>query len=373
VANPSGESPPRSAQLAQVLRSPLTQVAIIFVVAAAFRFWAIDRLPPGLFGDEAAEGLDALDVLAGRGAVFFPANYGREGLYIWFVAGSIKLLGVTPFATRLPAILLGIATCLLTWSMARELIRALPPGPSPRVHASLRAWGPLIAGLFLATSYWHVHFSRFSQRTILTPFAIALAVWGFWAGVNTGRLRWWALAGLGVGLALHSYSVGRFFPVLIALFLAVDWLLRFRSRVFRPVLSRHWRGVLLMIALAALIFAPLAYYFLTHPGSFFQRASAVATYAGGGQQEMLATVARSALANAAQYVVPGAGDKAQFHNLPGRPIFEPLTAVLALAGLAWCLARPRQPVALFLLLWVAVMTRRTGAATGWWSPRENGG
>ena len=51
VAEPSGESSRRSAQLARVLRSPLTQLAIIFVIATAFRFWAIDRFPPGLFGD----------------------------------------------------------------------------------------------------------------------------------------------------------------------------------------------------------------------------------------------------------------------------------------------------------------------------------
>nr|MCU0510576.1 hypothetical protein [Anaerolineae bacterium] len=160
MADSSGGSTGRGRSLAQTLQSPAIQLAIILIVAAAFRFWAIDRFPPGLFGDEAAEGLDALDALAGRGALFFPANYGREGLYIWLVAGSIKLLGVTPFATRLPAILLGVATCLVTWAMAREMIRALPQRPSSRLDAWLRAWGPLVAALFLATSYWHIHFSR---------------------------------------------------------------------------------------------------------------------------------------------------------------------------------------------------------------------
>jgi hypothetical protein len=242
------------------------------------------------------------------------------------------------------------------------MIAALPQQPGSRRDAFLAAWGPLIAGLLLATSYWHVHFSRFSQRTILTPFALGLAAWGFWRGANTGRLRWWALAGAGIGIGLHSYSAGRFFPVFIALFLAVDWLVN-RRRERRPILIAHWRGILLMVALAALIFAPLGIYFVTHPGSFFQRASAVATYVGAGPSAMLGTIGQSALANLAQYVVPGAGDKAQFHNLPGRPIFEPLTAILALAGLAWLLTRPRQPVALFLLLWVGVMTLPAALAT----------
>ena len=78
------------------LGNPWLHVALIVLVAAFFRLWLIDRIPPGLFGDEATDGLDALDVLAGRGAVFFPANFGREGLHMWIVAGMFRLLGVTP-------------------------------------------------------------------------------------------------------------------------------------------------------------------------------------------------------------------------------------------------------------------------------------
>ncbi len=103
------------------LHNPWLHVAIIVLVAGFFRLWLIGRIPPGLFGDEATDGLDALDVLAGRGAVFFPANYGREGLHMWIVAGMFRLLGVTPLALRLPSAIAGILTAVATYWLGREL------------------------------------------------------------------------------------------------------------------------------------------------------------------------------------------------------------------------------------------------------------
>ena len=372
----------------RVIASPWVQLALILAVAAFFRLWQIGSIPPGLFGDEAAEGLDALDVLAGRGQVFFPSNYGREGLYIWLVALSLKLFGVTPLAVRLPAILIGILTCAVAWWLAREWGSAdwkqgglvdWEPGPqstnSPTYQftnlptyqfTNLQTYLPLLTGLYLATAYWHVHFSRFSQRTVLTPFAIGLAAAAFWRGLNLGRTRWFVAAGAFMGLALHTYSVGRFFPVFLAVFLGLQWLVAPKPGPGEPeqrILARHWRPILLMFGVAALVFAPLGSYFATHPGTFMMRASAVATYAGEGLLASLKTIGRAALANFAQYIVPGAGDQAQFHNLPGRPVFEPLTALLALIGVWLCLRRWRQPAALFLLTWLVVLTAPAALAT----------
>lgn len=370
------------------LGNPWFQLALILAVAAFFRLWQIGSIPPGLFGDEAAEGLDALDVLAGRGQAFFPSNYGREGLYIWLVALSLKLFGVTPLAVRLPAIVIGILTCAVAWWLAREWgsvdwkqgrwVDQEPGLPSANLpthqpthqptyqFTHLQTYLPLLTGLYLATAYWHVHFSRFSQRTVLTPFAIGLATAAFWRGLNLGRTRWFVAAGAFMGLALHTYSVGRFFPVFMAVFLGLQWLVTPKPGPGAPeqrILARHWRPILLMFLVAALVFAPLGVYFLTHPGTFMMRASAVATYAGAGPLESLKTIGRAALANLAQYVVPGAGDKAQFHNLPGRPVFDLLTAFLAIIGLLLCVRRWRQPAALFLLIWLVVLTAPAALAT----------
>jgi predicted membrane-bound mannosyltransferase len=64
------------------LRTPLL-LGLVIVLGAALRFAAIGEAPPGLYTDEAANGNDALHALAtGEWQWFYPANNGREGLFI---------------------------------------------------------------------------------------------------------------------------------------------------------------------------------------------------------------------------------------------------------------------------------------------------
>ena len=108
----------------KLLNLPETKwLALIFLAGIILRVYAIDRLPPGLFGDEAVEGLDALDVLAGNFFIWFHAHLGREPLYVYLVALSYKFLGVTPFATRLPALMVGLLTIPTTFFLVREWAR----------------------------------------------------------------------------------------------------------------------------------------------------------------------------------------------------------------------------------------------------------
>jgi len=381
----------RMSQRASWLHNPWLQLGLVLLVAGAFRLWQIERIPPGLFGDEATEGLDALDVLAGRGAIFFPANYGREGLHVWIVAAAFRLLGalhgraflIDPLALRLPSALAGILTTAATYWLGRELVQAWRNG-SP-VRASEADGGlidrlidlvPLVASLYVATSFWHIHFSRFGIRGIFTPLCGALAFAAFWHAVNLragvispgqapeqagGReasprlgtwpraLGWYALSGLFFGLALHFYTASRFYPLFLGGFLLLQAGAAFLTgRKESAILRRDFLGVLLLFAMTALVFAPLGLYFLQHPGSFTQRAGEVAVFGG---TRPLARMAQAAVANVRQFFIPGSGDTAQFYNLPGRAVFDVVTALLALTGIAVLLRRWRQPAALFLLAW----------------------
>jgi len=342
-------------------------IAIIMAVAAVFRLWQLDSLPPGLFGDEATDGLDALDVLAGRGSVFFPANFGREGLHMWIVAGAFRLLDVTPLALRLPSAIAGILTALAAYWLGCELItkeeerRKKENGASSFFLLS-SSLIPLLAALYVATSYWHVHFSRFGIRGVFTPLCGALAFAAFWRAVNRRSTGWFAVAGFWLGLALHFYTASRFFPFFLAGFLLVEWLVARLTR--RPaLLPQHWRGILVLYVVAALVFAPLGLYFVQHPGSFAQRASAVTAL---GAESPLARMARAAVANVLQFFLPGGGDQEQFYNLPGRAVFDPVTALLALVGLGVLLWRWRSGPALFLLLWFPALLLPSFLATDRW-------
>lgn len=351
---------------------------LILAVSAAFRLWQLASVPPGLFGDEAVNGLDALDVLAGRARVFYPANYGREGLAMLLFAGGIQVWGPTALALRIPTALAGIGTALATYWLGRELL------------ADTRYRGvlvPLLAALLLSTSFWHVYTSRYAERLIFTPLMAALAFAAFWRAANvTGRSGaraawpWFLLAGLFLGLSAHFYSISRLLPVFLGIYLLAQagylWLAG-RTQQFDSVadrgqslLSRAFWPLLGLYGVALLVFAPLGIYFLRNPGSFTQRAQVVSAFNPElSSGDTLAVIAQAGAANLVQFFVPGAGDTAPFFNLPGRAVFDPLTAALAVAGLLLCLAlaavglQRRRPPAmaaqgarlLFLLLWFVVM------------------
>lgn len=345
---------------------------LIAAVAAALRLWQLNRFPPGLFGDEAVNGLDALDVLAGRPAVFFPANYGREGLHMLILAPFIRWLGATALALRLPSAIAGFLTTLATYWLGRELLA------HTRFRGTLVA---LLAALFLATSYWHLHFSRFGIRGVFTPLMATLAFAAFWRGArhigNPGQWPWFLLAGFFLGLGVHFYTASRLVPVFLGGYLIVQWLLaavRLRRGQRQATLASDsallraaWWPIVAMYAMAALVFAPLELYFLRTPGSFARRASSVSLFnpqvTGGNPW---ARLVQAIVANLLQFFMPGQGDQAVFYNLPGRPVFDLITALLALTGLLICLqavarslthgqpAREADPL-LFLVLWFPAM------------------
>ena len=116
---------------------------------------------------------------------------------MWLVAGMFRLLGVTPLALRLPSAIAGILTAVATYWLGRELVACLGRlGTDERtkdesdrtttVYQSIRhsSFVPLVAALYLATSYWHIHFSRFGIRGVFTPLFGALAFAAFWRAVN---------------------------------------------------------------------------------------------------------------------------------------------------------------------------------------------
>src|SRR5690606_6004156 len=91
-------------------------LSIIMLLAVFFRFWRLWDLPPGLYEDEAATGLDIVHrILAGDFRPFYATNNGRESLFFFIQAPFVKLLGPTALALRLPAALISLAVVPATY------------------------------------------------------------------------------------------------------------------------------------------------------------------------------------------------------------------------------------------------------------------
>ena len=92
------------------------------VAVVLLRLQRLNELPPGISYGEGANGLDALRVLQGEHAIFFPEKaWGREGLVMYAIALSISLFGRTEFALRLPTALASAGTVFVVFWLGQLL------------------------------------------------------------------------------------------------------------------------------------------------------------------------------------------------------------------------------------------------------------
>jgi 4-amino-4-deoxy-L-arabinose transferase-like glycosyltransferase len=305
------------------------------LLAAALRLPAAGDAPPGLYQDEAWNGLDALQVLAGERPLYFAANNGREPLFIYLVALSVGLLGRTPEAIRLVAVALGTLTIPATYALGRQWFN--------------RRVG-LLAATVVAITFWHVHLSRIGLRAVALPLVAGLALAAGWRGWRTHDRRWLILGGALYGLTFYTYLAARFTPLALALFAL--YLIRQRQHPtgnFRP------RSLVWFVLAALVVVAPLALYALRYPDIVFARADDVLiTNPAINNGDLWGTAGRHTLAVLGMFTF--AGDTIWRHNLAGRPVFDPLLALAFVVGIAICLVRfRREPAAAFALIWSGVM------------------
>ena len=306
----------------------------VILIAAILRFAELGRIPPGLYRDEAFYGLDAVNVLHGQHAIYFPANNGREPMFIYLLAASIGALGRTPFALRLPAALISLLTVPATFLMARELF-------GKRVG--------LLSAAILAVTLWPVHLAHIGYRVGLLPLLAALTVWQAARGARTGQPRHWIAAGILYGLSFYTYLAVRFTPLVIAVFALYIWFAHPRERT-------SLRKVALPFVMSALIVvAPLAIYALGHWDIFMGRGGQVTIFNPGigGPNPWLTLAGNVARATGMFF---WRGDFSARQNLPYRPVFDPVMSVFFIAGVVIASARARREAAPALaLIWMVVM------------------
>lgn len=284
-------------------------MVFILLVAAALRLPALTATPPGLHYDEAANGLLAGDIgFRGQRPVFIASYTGKEVLFFYLAAAVMRVAGESVFALRLTAAYLGLLTVAAAYWLGRMLLAD-------------RRLAVLAAGL-LAVSFWHILFSRLGFRAISQPLLQALTVGALFAGLRQESLRrswpWLILAGAALGLTAYTYLAARFFPVAL-LFGLLPLLLG------SPLLRLRLRQLALFFLAGLVVLGPLALYFLGNPETFWVRAGQVLP--GGSQLPVLLnSYFKSLLA------IFWEGDPYWRFNIPGRPLFQPLWALLLIAG-----------------------------------------
>lgn len=305
------------------------------VTAVLLRFYQLGEWPPGLYRDEAYNGLDALNVRDGQHALFFAANNGREPAYIYLSALMFGLFGPSVWALRLGAALVGSLTTIPVFLLGRSWF-------------GLRV-GLLVAWLW-AITLWPVHLSRIGLRAVLLVPCLTLAFWLGTRAYRHGLRRDWLLAGLVYGLAFYTYLAVRLTPLVLA-GLGLYLLLTRREQIGRLLRGWGWFGLGTAVTLT-----PLLILYLQQPELVLGRTGQVSILNEAVHQGNLwATLWRHTWLGLGLFIWEG--DTILRHNPAGRPMFDWLMAIPFLLGVGWCVgaAWRRQTAALVLLLWTAVM------------------
>ncbi|MFY9462302.1 MAG: glycosyltransferase family 39 protein [Candidatus Sungiibacteriota bacterium] len=252
-------------------KKELTLILAILAIGVFLRFYLITQIPPGLYPDEATNGNNAVEALRTGGfKVFYPENNGREGLFINIQAFSLWLFGEQAWALRVVSALFGSLTILGIFLLARELF-----SDKPR-RAMLVS---LFSSFFLATSFWHINFSRVGFRAITVSFFSAFGMYFLLRGLRKGKILDTVLAGIFIGLGFHTYIAFRFMPfVILAPFAIYLWRWWKSSRDNLQPSHCVPCVVALFLFITIVVALPVGFYFLQNPQDFLGRSGQVSIF-----------------------------------------------------------------------------------------------
>ncbi len=292
-------------------------LVLIIALSIIVRVYHVDFVPSGVFPDEAYNGVDAYNALQnGNYRWFYPANHGREGLFINLIAVSFNFMGVSPLSLRLPSIFLGVLTVMGVYFLSRELFRSTP-------HLALTA------SYLTAVSFWAITFSRIAFRAILMLPIITFSLYFIFRGIRTKRYYNYALSGLIFGLGFHSYIAFRLFPVLLASLI----LLLFIQHHFKKI--KYFVTSSIIFSLSALLTVfPILYCFYLHPEFIGSRTNSLSVFSQETKYILPTLIQNISLSLLKFNFI---GDSNWRHGFPSHPTLNHVVGIFFAVGIIFSL------------------------------------
>lgn len=317
-----------------ILQDPKLWIVLITLAAFGLRIWQLSSIPPGWRDDELINSLViSQKALDGQFAVYYPDASGHESLYHLFNAAMLFIFGPGTAGIRLLSAILGTLTVPLTYLVANRLF----------------GWKVgLVASAALAFSFWSLMYSRIGIRHISLPVFMLGTFYFFLAGLGFGgratlqngddnsrrSTQFLVLAGLFMGIGFYTYFASRGVPAILLGAIVYIWLF------YRASLRTRRKGLLLMAGVALFMAIPLAITLTQQPeseGRVVELAVPLVEARAGNFQPLVQHVKRTL------NMFHSDGDEEWLYNIPGRPIFGPLTAAFFWIGVAiaaWYALKP---------------------------------
>ena len=325
-------------------------IVALTLAVAMLRLYRLGELPAGIQVSEALNGVDALRVLDGEHAVFFPSEFsGHEGLVVYLIALSIAILGQTDLALRLPTAIASAGTVFVVFWLGRLLFgRDETGGVTPWRGVFIGGVSSCLMAVSIGQTVLGRTVFRANHLLLLLTLCLALLWWGW------RERKWWAitLAGVCAGLVQYTYIPARFTPFLFVAF-GLSFLIPRRSAESKDLRSEVPR-IINFGGAALLAAAPIMIFFALNPEHFFLRSNSLSVL----QPEInrgnpLGTLVESVVWHLAAFGFKG--DVSWRHNFGALPMLNPWEALFFWIGVGVSLWRWRSPACRLLLLWGAFL------------------
>jgi len=332
-----GESRGRVVHRCRSRWAELAGLALLLLGALVVRGVNLEHIPANLGGDEGTWGMEGLAMFAdGRMANPFTTRWLAFPSLSFLASGlSMRMFGATVAGLRALSALVGTATVLTTFLLAREL------------------WGWRVgwwSAVALAFGHFHIHYSRLAVNNIGDSLFITLALWLFVRGLRSRRAIYFALAGAVTGLGWYGYFGARLIGVLVALYVA--W----RAVVEYRFLARYGRLLLVMLGAALVVAFPLVLHYAVNPEALLSRSRQVSLFASGWLAREQATTGRSIGSLLLQQLWRSISAfhytlDPTFWYRPSIPLLDCVSGVLFILGILWATGHWRWPANGLLLMW----------------------
>lgn len=242
---------------------------LILGLAVTTRLFNLDKFPAGLNADEAAIGYNAYSLIetgmdehgASWPLVFRSFDDYKPPLYFYLVLPFVKVLGLTVNAVRLPSAILGVLSVWLIYLIVDKVFK----------NKNIA----LLSSLILATSPWHLHFSRGGWEVNASAAFLLLTIYLFLVALK--KPHSYLLATISFIASIYTYHSMRVIAPLLAIFFVVLYWKEFSS-AFKQKESRKY--LLGSLALMILLVLPLAWQMFGSQGQ--SRFSGVSIFADQG-------------------------------------------------------------------------------------------
>lgn len=313
-----------------VCTSSALLLGLLLFAALLLRITLLDRIPGNLGGDEGTQALLGLQLIERPlGNPFATSWYAVPTLSLLLYGIGMRLFGVGIAGARALSALVGTLTVGTTFLLGREL------------GGRRMGW---VAALVVASSSYHLHFSRLASNQIFDPLVATLGFWLLWRAWKGGNAEAaaWGWAGVVLGFGWYTYFGARWVTVMAAAFLG--W----RMLVEPQFWERQRRGIGLLGLGWLVMTAPLWLWYVAHPADLTARSNAVSIFASGWLTQEMALTGRSVLAVLGQqfwkavtafHLTPDP----TFWYHPQAPLLDFISGALLLVGMLAAVLRAHWP------------------------------